>query len=43
MNPTGKPHSAFIGGETEALVVYTGEPDEVLALEVVDQAGTEGN
>ena len=38
LNPTGKPHSAFIGTETQALVVYTGEPDEVRALEVVDRA-----
>jgi len=38
LNPTGKPHSAFIGEETVALVIYQGEPDEVTALEVVDKA-----
>ena len=38
MNPAGKPHSAFIGSETEALVVYTGEPDVVRGLELVDRA-----
>jgi len=37
MNPNGKPHSAFIGTETEALIVYTGEPDEVVSLDVVDR------
>jgi hypothetical protein len=38
LNPTGKPHSAFIGEETIALVIYQGEPDQVTALEVVDKA-----
>src|SRR5579871_2575892 len=38
LNPTGKPHSAFIAAETVALVIYNGEPDEVRALEVVDRA-----
>jgi hypothetical protein len=38
LNPTGKPHSAFIGEETIALVIYTGEPDQVTALEVMDKA-----
>ena len=38
MNPNGKPHSAFIAEEREALIVYTGEPDEVLSLDVVDRA-----
>jgi hypothetical protein len=38
LNPTGKPHSAFIAEETVALVVYGGEPDEVRAVEVVDRA-----
>ncbi len=37
LNPSGKPHSAFIATPTEALVIYTGEPDEVRALEVVDR------
>ena len=38
LNPMGKPHSAFIAEETQAIVIYTGEPDEVRALEVVDRA-----
>ena len=38
LNPKGQPHSAFIGSDTEALIVYTGEPDEVTALELVDKA-----
>lgn len=38
LNPTGKPHSAFIAAETMAYVIYTGEPDEVRSLEVVDRA-----
>jgi hypothetical protein len=38
LNPTGKPHSAFIATETQALIVYTGEPDEVRSIEVVDRA-----
>jgi len=38
LNPTGKPHSALIGTETTALVIYTGEPDEICACEVIDQA-----
>ncbi len=38
LNPDGKPHSAFIATETEALIVYTGEPDEVRTLELVDAA-----
>jgi hypothetical protein len=36
LNPTGKPHSAFVGTESVALVVYTGEPDEVRSIEVID-------
>ena len=36
--PTGQPHSAFIGVETVAYIVYTGEPDEIVSLEVVDPA-----
>ena len=38
LNPTGKPHSAFIGTETVALVIYTGEPDEIRSMEVLDAA-----
>ena len=36
LNPTGQPHSAFISVETVSLVVYTGEPDEIKSIEVVD-------
>jgi hypothetical protein len=36
LNTKGQPHSAFIGTETVALVIYTGEPDEVTSMEVVD-------
>jgi hypothetical protein len=38
LNPTGQPHSAFIGAETVSLIVYTGEPDEIASMEVVDPA-----
>ena len=36
LNPEGQPHSAFIGTETVSLIVYRGEPDEIVSLEVVD-------
>ena len=36
LNPEGQPHSAFIGQETVSLVIYRGEPDEIVSLEVVD-------
>ena len=36
INPRGQPHSAMIATETTALVIYTGEPDEVTAVEVLD-------
>jgi len=36
LNSTGQPHSAMIADETVALVVYTGEPDEIRSMEVVD-------
>jgi hypothetical protein len=38
LNPKGKPHSAFIGTETVALVIYNGEPDEIRSIDVVDKA-----
>lgn len=38
LNPRGKPHSAFISSETIALVIYTGEPDEVHSIDVIDKA-----
>ena len=37
LNPRGKPHSAFIGTETMALLVYTGEPDEIRSIDVIDK------
>jgi hypothetical protein len=37
LNPRGKRHSAFIGTETIGLVVYTGEPDEILSFEILDR------
>jgi hypothetical protein len=38
LNPKGKPHSAMIGVETTSLIVYAGEPDEIVAMGVVDIA-----
>jgi hypothetical protein len=36
LNTKGQPHSAMIATETVSLIVYTGEPDEVTSMEVVD-------
>src|SRR5713226_8600703 len=36
LNPEGQPHSAFIGSETLSLIVYRGEPDEIVSMEVID-------
>jgi hypothetical protein len=36
LNPKGQPHSAMISSETEALVIYAGEPDEIKSMEIVD-------
>ena len=36
LNPTGQPHSALIATETVSLVIYTGEPDEIVSMEVID-------
>ncbi len=36
LNPKGQPHSAFISVETTSLVVYSGEPDEIKSISVVD-------
>jgi hypothetical protein len=36
LNPSGHPHSAFIGRETIGLAVYSGEPDEVREFAVID-------
>ena len=41
LNPRGQPHSAMIATETESLVIYAGEPDEIKSMEVVD-IGTAG-
>ena len=38
LNSKGQPHSAMISSETVALVIYTGEPDEIRSMEVVDLA-----
>ncbi|HMD63938.1 MAG TPA: hypothetical protein VKF83_08210 [Stellaceae bacterium] len=38
LNPKGQPHSALIATETVSLVIYTGEPDEIVSMEVVDLA-----
>jgi hypothetical protein len=38
LNPKGQPHSAMISSETEALVIYAGEPDEIKSMEIVDIA-----
>jgi len=40
LNPKGQPHSAMIASEMTALVVYTGEPDDVKSIEVVDIAAS---
>jgi len=36
LNPKGQPHSALIGTETLSLVIYRGEPDAIVSMEVVD-------
>jgi hypothetical protein len=36
LNTKGQPHSAMIATETVSLIIYTGEPDEVKSMEVVD-------
>jgi hypothetical protein len=38
LNPKGQPHSALIATETVSLVIYIGEPDEIVSMEVVDLA-----
>ena len=37
LNPKGQPHSALIATETVSLVIYTGEPDEIKSIEVLDR------
>jgi hypothetical protein len=36
LNTKGQPHSAMIATETESLIIYTGEPDDVRSMEVMD-------
>jgi hypothetical protein len=36
LNPDGQPHSAMIASETTAFVLYTGDPDEVKSVEILD-------
>jgi hypothetical protein len=36
LNPEGQPHSAMIAAETTALVIYTGEPDAVTSVKILD-------
>ena len=43
LNPEGQPHSAMIATETTAFVLYTGEPDEVKSVEVLDIAPAIGD
>ena len=38
LNTKGQPHSAMIATETTSLIIYTGEPDEVRSMQVVDIA-----
>lgn len=35
-NPTGHPHSAFVGMQVVSLVVYTGDTDQIRTFEVID-------
>src|SRR5256885_13763753 len=42
LNPEGQPHSAFIASETLSLIVYRGEPDEIVSLEGGDAATSQG-
>ena len=36
LNPTGQPHSAMIATENIALVIYSGETDDLKSVEIVD-------
>ena len=42
LNPDGQPHSAMIATETTSFVLYTGEPDDVKSVEVVDIEAASG-
>jgi hypothetical protein len=37
LNPNGKSHGAFIASESAALVIYTGEPDEIRSIDAIDK------
>ena len=39
-NPTGQPHSALIASESVSFIVYSGEPDRIDSLEIIDAAPT---
>jgi hypothetical protein len=41
LDPKGQPHSAMIATETIALVICTGEPDEIKGMEIVDTSPAE--
>jgi hypothetical protein len=43
LNPQGQPHSALLGAETISLVIYRGEPDEILSMEVIDAEPAPGD
>jgi hypothetical protein len=36
LHPAGQPHSGMIAAPTTSLVIYSGEPDEVKSVEVLD-------
>src|SRR5262252_3821020 len=38
LNPTGQPHSAMIATETVSLIIYSGEPDQIVSMEVINVA-----
>jgi hypothetical protein len=40
LNPKGQPHSAMIASDTVSLVVYAGEPDEIVSMDIVDIEAT---
>jgi hypothetical protein len=43
LNPKGQPHSALIGTETVSLIIYRGEPDEIVSMEVIDVEAAPGD
>src|SRR5882724_3451879 len=40
LNTEGQPHSAMIATESTAFILYTGEPDEIRSMEVIDVSET---